>query len=64
MEIKQNQTFFHRTYSNLTSYFNEFIIGIFHYKTEHKQVKSNKSNKTHVKSDNIFPYLQRSTLFE
>ena len=52
MEMKQNQTFFHGTYSNLTSFcFHRrnwnvsvtFIIDIFQFqqKSEHKQVKCN-----------------------
>ena len=48
MEMKQNQTFFHVTYSNLTSFivdkilkhFNDFIVIFkFHYKKEHTHVK-------------------------
>ena len=43
-----------------------FIIGIFqiHCKSEHKQVKRNKIKQEIYKSDNIFPYLQSSTLIK
>ena len=43
-----------------------FIIAIFqfHCKSEHKRVKWNKTKGHMCKSDSIFPYLQRSTLFE
>ena len=57
-EMKQNQTFFHRIYSNLTpffighkilKYFNDFfIVGIFqfHCKSEHEQVNKMKLHGT------------------
>ena len=42
------------------------VIGTFqfHCKSEHKQVKWNKITCEMCKSDSIFPYLQRSTLFK
>ena len=66
MEIKQNQLFFHETYSNLTSFFIDhkmvnyfkdfFIISIFpfHPKSEHKQVKGRKNKQNMYTSDSIF----------
>ena len=65
MERKQNQTFFHGTYSNLTLYlflskyievFQWLIIGTFqsHCKCEHNQIKSNKIAQDMCKSDSIF----------
>ena len=75
-EMEQDQTFLHGTYSNLTSffighnilkYFNDFYdwhLSISSQKKKHKQVKRNKNTRDMCKSDNIFPYLQRSTLFK
>ena len=42
------------------------IISIFRFycKSEHKQVQRNKIKQDMCKSDNIFPYLQISTLFK
>ena len=43
-----------------------FTIGIFqfHFKSERKQVKSNKIKRDMWKSGSIFPYLQSVTQFE
>ena len=69
MELKQNQTSFRGTYSNLTlffighkiiKYFNDFNNWNFSISLQ----KWNKITKHMCKSDSIFPYLQGSTLFE
>ena len=60
MKVKQNQTFFHGTYSNLISLFISHKIlkyFQFHCKNEHKQVKGNKFKQGMCKADSIFPYL-------
>ena len=62
MEMKQDQIFFHGTYSNISV---TFTIGIFqfHCKIEYKQVKGKEIKGDMCKSDSTFPYLQRATLF-
>ena len=68
MEMKQDETFFHGTHSNLTlffigrkilKYFNDSMIGTFqfHCKSGHKQVKLSKISQDLCKSDCVFPYL-------
>ena len=37
---------------------------LFHCKSEHKQVKGSKIKRDLCKSDGIFPYLERGSLFE
>ena len=75
MKMKQNQTFFQASYSNLTlfslvlKYYDisiTFIIDIFqfHCKIEHNQVKWNKITWDLCKSDSIFFYLQSSKLLK
>ena len=73
MEMKQNQTFFHVAYSNLTSffighkilkYFIDFGIFQLYWKSEHKQVKWNEIKWDMYKSDSIIPYLQCGALFK
>ena len=65
IEMKQNQTFFYGTYSNL-NLASAFIISIFqfHYKSENKQVKWNEIQRDMCKCDSIFRYLQRGTLLK
>ena len=72
MEMKQNQTFFHRINSNLTSFFNGcenfltiFIVSIFqfHCKSKQKQVKSKQTSLGICKPDKNFTYLQSVTVF-
>ena len=43
-----------------------FIIDIFqfHCKIEQEQIKGNEIKRDMCKSDSMFPYLQRSTLFK
>ena len=70
MELKQNQTFFQGTYSNLTlffighkmlKYFNDFYN--WHVSVPfQKQVKQSQHGMW--KFDSIFPYLQSGTLFK
>ena len=74
MEMEENQTFFHGTYSNLTScsigckilkYFSDVCNWHqFCCKSEHKQVKWNKIEQGTCKSNSIYPYLQSSILFK
>ena len=72
MKIKKNQTSFHGSYLNLTSFFigrkvlkcfNDWNFSI-HYKSEHKQINWNKIKGNMCKSDSIVPYLQSRTLFK
>ena len=72
--MKQDQTFFEGTYSNLTlfslvvKYQNisiTFIIDTFQFNLIAKQSSKVKQNHTgHVKFDNIFFYLQSSALLK
>ena len=66
MEMKQTETFFHGTYSNLSNISMTFLTDIFqfHCKNEHKQVKSNKIKQSICKSDSIFSCLQSRTSFQ
>ena len=73
MEIKQNQTLFHRTYSNLTSFFTDgkLLKYFSDFHNWHLSVPSQKwaQSKTKIKqdmckSDSISSYLQTSTLLK
>ena len=61
MEMKQKQTFFHGTYSNLASSFTGHKIGC---KSEHKHAELTKIKRDMCKCDSSFCCLQSSTLFE
>ena len=74
-ENETNQTFFHETYSNLTSFFishkipkcfNDFFNWHFSISLQKwaQTIKWNKIKRGICKSDSIFPYLQSSALFK
>ena len=71
MEMKQNQTFFHGTYSNLAlffigckilKHFNDFYNWLFSISFQ-KWPQTIKVTRDMCKSDSIFPYLRSCTLF-
>ena len=75
IEMKQNQTFFYETFSNLMSfflgckilyYFNDFhkLFLLQQQRKTRKQVKWNRIKQDTCKSDSIFLYFEIITLFQ